>query len=341
MSAVSPRSLLSIDLPWSSDGWVGAAVAREEQGVHRVSVAVVPSRGMPLPKNLPDCDDFVRHGARGDARLAADATPPDPEINEGARRLYLESLYGAFHDLSRILGLESLQVAAIDMPLVPASLVAGLSLPSGKLSTRRPVEKAFEKKVRFAGDDWHFDFSNPQSGIYVGWRPGYAAAELVAALWKPVSIAESFPQLSIGALQEMPDATAAPITSLAAHKGALAKSRSGREVVYQRICAWLGHEPRWLCGGLHERGAADALDAMLGLLPLIALDAETDDDSARHRRPVLLRNLRYGEADLPSKSGPRGMKVVSGCRAWIDAAPALAPGVNDSGILALDLVGWR
>lgn len=342
---MSVRALLSVDLPWSSDGWVGVAVASLDDRGTRVSVGVVPSRREPLPGGLVESGDFIDFGARADARLTIDASPPDPKLTAGARRAYLESLHGALCDLARLPGWSPVDAAAIDVPLVPPCLTRGLVIEHGVLSKRRPVERAFEKKVRFAGPGWAFDFANPQSGICVGWRPGYAAAELVEHVWGARAIAESFPQLSIGALQEMPDAAGPRMESLAGHKGAPNRSRAGREAVYARLRAWLGAEPEWMSGGLHLPGAADALDALLGLLPLIALHtawepSEAFDVRPAHRRAVLLRNLPEGKIALPIKQGPKGNKLVTGCRAWIDVAPVMAPGVNDDGILALDLAGW-
>jgi hypothetical protein len=344
MGASSANSwVVSVDLPWSASGFVGAASAERDGNKTSVYVATAPCREESLPNDVPECDDFIQHGAARATLIAADASAPSL-LTPAARLTYLRALYGGLIDALAQVGVPAngaTRLGAIDIPLVPQHVAASVSPRHGTKSTRRPVERAFEKKVRFKPAGFAaFDFCVPQSGVVLGWRPGYAVAELVERLTGCETVFECFPQLSIGALAELTWPNASAVGSLAGHKGSLKSTAAitARDVLLARICNWLGVTPSWTLGSVHGAGGADGLDALLGLLPLAA-ERGVVSGTGRQWSAVMLKNASHGLLPLPEKAGPAGAKVLRGARPWIES-PMQKRGIVDEGILALDLDAW-
>ena len=351
---------LSLDIPWSSSrGNVGAAFADVDAQALQHG-PVVDSLGImdaPVALGFPEGDaeiaGFIADGAGlGRARpqdadgVAFDYLPGNPAAREG----YLRRLWNSFVALRHRLQLEEVatDLVTIDVPLVPAALAVQAISPNRR-SRRRPMERAFEKKVWVPGQnprrpDGRINLVVIQSGNINRYRPGYAICRLAELCFEARTVVESFPQLSVAALAERAsqDEGVALAASAAEHK----RNADGQAVLDAQLSLVLSEELSWVDPHLAVGPKADGYDAVLGLLPAllyagyVAPGAENVFEQA-----VLLRNLIHNPPPLPRRVV--GQWGAQGTEPWKQAVAAqgdavnLEPGIDDRGILALDLSLWQ
>jgi hypothetical protein len=304
-----------------------------------------------LPSGNPEIAGFIQNGA-GPGRFTASDTagpfnsyPHDPN----SRTAYLVRLWRAFHRIQQILGLAGtkMDLVLIDMPTVPTALA--LANQNRQTAEYRPVELAFGNKVLIPGAavarlDGRIQFSRFQPAIINGCRPAYAVFEMAQQVFQAATVVESFPQLILGALSEYAVACNLPLISrLADHKtGNQAARQAAQTIVEQQITSYFGGvAPTWLPHIPTVAARSDGYDALLGLIPgVVYFGFRTAvNPQATWSRCVTLRNLTTQFPPNPQAQGPGN--AAAGCRAWINPFPQLCLGVDDSGIMCLDLALWR
>jgi hypothetical protein len=132
------------------------------------------------------------------------------------------------------------------------------------------------------------------------------------------------------------------IEKLAAHKKGNARNLgAAQQVIDAHIVAFLnGTVPQWVPSTLTPRARADGYDALLGLLPGIVTSGycACPEHPGQWQSAVVLRNLATPLPPWPISQGA-GLPM-SGSRVWIRPATSFPPGIDDSGILCLDLSLW-
>lgn len=351
--------IVSLDIPWGGETYVGAAAADVRNGqlertvmvtsVHSGRLPASPLR--PVPVAHPEIAGFIADGAGPGRSRAADTTGPFNAFphTPAMRQAYLSRLWAAFHAIRQTLsqGQGTVDLLLVDMPPVPATLA--LAYPAVDATAQfRPVERAFQNRVFVPGasagrPDGRIHFAKFQAGIINGCRPAYAVFEMARQVFCGAVVVESFPQLVLGALAEFASARGLPlIRRLAGHKnGNAAATIAAQQLLAALIVAFLrGETPQWSCGTLTPHARADGYDALLGLLPGLvhAGFVPPSDAASPWQRAVLLRNLSTPLPPFPLATGV-GLPAT-GCRAWIEASPGFCGGVDGSGILTLDLGLW-
>jgi hypothetical protein len=355
----STMRILSLDIPWGGGTYVGAAAADVRDGqlagpptvtsVHSSKAPAIPLP--PLPVIHPEIAGFIADGAGPGRARATDMVGPFNAFPHTpvARQAYLSRLWAAFHSIT--LALKDFQDAVdlllVDMPPVPAALA--LAYQAVAIAAQfRPVELAFHNCVLVPGasagrPDGRIQFAKFQAGIINGCRPAYAVFEMARQVFGGTVVVESFPQLVLGAVTEFASAQGlALIHRLAGHKsGNAAAMNVSQHLLGAQIATFLGGIiPQWVPDSLTPRERADGYDALLGLLPGLAHAGFVPPANAPSpwQRAVLLRNLSPPLPPWPVATGA-GLPAT-GCRQWIQTAPAFGAGVDDSGILCLDLALW-
>jgi hypothetical protein len=352
--------IISLDIPWGSEKYVGASTAEVRRGylVAPPTVTSVDSGKVPLNPVLPllvthpEIAGFICDGVGPGRSRATDTVGPFKAwlpLSPATRQAFLARLWAAFHVIRQTLGYPqgTADLLLVDMPPVPAPLA--LAYPSVNITAQfRPVELAFHNRVLVPGasggrPDGRIQFAKFQAGIINGCRPAYAVFEIAHQVFGGAVVVESFPQLVLGALAEFASALGLPlIRRLAGHKGGSAAAKSAaQQLLDAQIVRFLrGAIPQWAPGPLTPHACADAYDALLGLLPgLVHAGFVPPADVPRPwQRAVLLRNLSPPLPPFPMATGA-GLPATN-CRVWIQNSPTFGGGLDDSGILTLDLALW-
>lgn len=346
-------SLLSIDLPWGAQNVVGGAFALvDSAGIEVIAHSVSMPKDPPTGPRVPEIDEFIRYGAALGTALNEDASGPfcpGMPVDASSRALYVDRVVASLRTLAAALpGALECAAVLIDVPFVPANLARANAPRVGRRANMRPVERAFQCKVRVPVGSARAvatNFARFQAGVIRGYRPGYALASAVQQVLGAQAVLESFPQLAVGALAEMAENLhAQPQLSLAAHK---TRPFAGQTPLLDLISIFLGKAPRWATTGLPEKSKADGIDAILGLLTLLPLHGHVPpgDPNAAHKRTVKLLNLAGTPPLGMPQRPPRGTgplpAYVQNSRHWIDSNPRIQGPIDDSGIFALDLGVWQ
>jgi hypothetical protein len=256
--------LLSLDIPWGGESYVGAAYVELQDGelngfhvpftdgllastdgqrgefqnsgpiVTSVSSANIDgTEHPPFPQAASEVIGFIADGAGPSRGRAQDHVGPFnsfPHDND-SREAYLKRLWAAFHWVRTRLHIsaEGVDLLLVDMPTVPGDLASTCNVTGGS-ACFRPLETAFGNKALMPGAstgrrDGRIQFPRFQAGNINGCRPAYAVFELARQAFNGKAIVESFPQLALGPLAEFARAYGLPlITRLAAHKSGSAAS---------------------------------------------------------------------------------------------------------------------
>lgn len=322
--------------------------------VTSIRTASVGEAGLPnFPIAHPEVEGFIANGAGPGRNRPADLLGPFNAFpnTRSTREAYLRQLWGAFHSIRCMLSLPSggVNLLLVDMPTIPAALAVTPLLP-GLAAQYRPVETAFGNKVWIPGAsiaraDGRIQFPRFQPGNINGCRPAYAVFELARQVFGGASVVESFPQLTLGPLAEFAQAFAVPmIAQLAGHKtGNAARMLVGQQHLDAQLVAFLGGVAlRWAPSmvGLTTRARADGYDAVLGLLPGLVWAGYVPPATTPSpwQRAVVLRNQSVSVDVFPITTGV-GLPTT-GARTWIRSLPTFGDGVDDSGILSLDMSLW-
>jgi hypothetical protein len=352
-----PR-VVSLDLPWSADGYVGIAVATVEGsalvGVPRV--AVVGTGNPAAAPAHPEIDGFVADGA-GPGRAApfdvvapwAGGAAPTPD----ARAAHVARVFGALNAatedrVGEMPELEAPDLVLLDVPFVPIPLLQPGIAP-GRRGTFRPVERAFTCRTPIPAGaaeppTWLYGPSF-QGGIAKGWRPGYAMEAIATLALGAQACAESFPAWVVGPLCEFGRAQGLPrVLSLAGHKPGRGDVALGQASLQTLLIGWVGQPFTWVPGvPALERVRADGYDAMLGLLPGLAWAGFVPPAAVGAAAPpawagaVRLVNAPAG-TPMPTREAPDG--VVNGCAPWRIPLPVQAPLDVEQGIVTLNSAFW-
>ena len=360
--------VLSIDIPWGIPGnrkFVGAAMAEVDNGqlvdlwgdgdVAIVdSVPFAPAVELAIPDAQVEVDGLIQNGVGAGRDRQADVDGPFkyPQFQHPvARMAYTRSLREAFHQLAGAIGIgtAAVDIVTVDIPLVTAETVAQLVPPEPDRTAQfRPVERAFTGRAFIPGQDGWIQFARFQAGVMNCWRPGYAVCETARLVFNAGVAVESFPQLVLGSLAEFSAAHDVQlIHRLSAHKGPNNVQREvGQGVLLGQITAFLGGSPiRWVNENLPFTAKADAYDALLGLLPGLVLAGYNPpgDATASWQNAIVLRNFASNDCpDMPMRQPGQGREApLHGSRPWINEFPQFVDGIDDSGVLTLDLGMWQ
>jgi hypothetical protein len=350
--------LLSLDIPWgSNDGHVGAAFA-EVNDLELLQGPLVDSVDLEAPPAGLPIDDLEIAGFIANGAGPNRARPQDehgeffdyyPSTPAGRTR-YLQRLWNAFVTIRNRLQLEQepVDLVVVDVPLVPAAL-SQQPIPVERRSQRRPVERAFEKKVWVPGSnprrgDGRINLAVLQSGNINRYRPGYATCRLAQLCFQAQTVVESFPQLTVGALAELADDVGGVVLAVRAaeHK----RNLGGQAVLDAQIELVFPNGLTWVDPNLPRVVKADGYDAVLGLLPaLLYAGYVVPVGLGVCQNAVLLRNQAQNQAPLPRRiTGEPGAQGTAAWKAGVtanDANLTLLPGIDDRGILAVDLSLWQ
>lgn len=351
--------LLSLDIPWSSaSGNVGAAFAENDaeqigQGAVVDSVSMNAPVAAAFPVAEPEIVGFINDGVGPGRARAQDLNGITFDYfpgNAADRAAYLQRLWNSFILLRQRLELEHIPIdlVTVDVPLVTGTLALE-PIPANRRSRRRPVERAFEKKVWIPGNnpnrgDRRINLAVCQSGNINRYRPGYAVCRLAELCFKAATVVESFPQLTIGALAERASQNpgADLVTSVSEHK----RNVVGQALLSEQLALVLPNPLAWVNPDLPVDVKADGYDAVLGLLPgLVYAGFDAPNADNVFQDAVLLRNLSHTLPPLPNRAaghwGAEGTEPWKQVVAAHDDAQHLMPGIDDRGILAIDLNLWQ
>lgn len=346
-------TIVSLDFPWGAQNIVGAAVAAVDGGeVNVVAHAVVMEHAPPAGPRDAAINAFIDTGDALGLVLLGESFgpfPPGMPTMPELRRLYVDRVASALAALTEALpAARGADVVLIDVPLVPVAVSRANPPQPQKQANMRPVERAFQCKVRVPflnSPAAQTNFARFQPGVMRGYRPGFALAQIVTHMLGPAAILESFPQLVIGALAEMANAIdMPPPQGLTHHKR---PPYAGQGALLDLIAAYLGVAPIWAVDDLPHAMLVDGIDALLGLLPVLPLYGIQPPGvvGAPYATTIKLRNLAHlPEQGLPTRPprqrGPLPAHALN-CRHWIEVNPAVGAGIDDSGIFTLDLGLWQ
>lgn len=352
--------ILSIDIPWGAANLVGIALA-EIQGdkiilnAHCINMQInhiQNNRDFINNNNL--IQNFIQSGDGLGTILPSDIIGPFkrglPNIPE-TRRLYIHQLSDTLQTITQTIPkTKNIDILIIDVPLIPANVATNNQVHAGKTSTFRPLERAFQSKVRIplerATQNNSTNFAKFQGGIINGCRPGHAISNLCNHLFAPKSILESFPQLVVGSLAEMASELNLELLSgLTSHKrGNQNQLIIGQNRLINLIIQFTGTPINWI-ENLSPKMRADAIDAILGLLPIISLFGIRPELNLQCTMPIKIINFANppltGNLIRPPSISNAIPPYALNSRPWIQENPIIPNGIDDSGIFALDLSLWQ
>jgi hypothetical protein len=265
---------------------------------------------------------------------AVDAGKPGGEVA-------LVALPAAPNGFLESIGLIQNLLGAFDLVLLDQPIGGGGG--AGWHSMYRPVERAFGNSAWAHGGLGRFQCPRFQPGGPLA-EAGLRRAEvcLDALTAQGGIVMESFPQLSIPSLLAFAGNAGivfGAIHGLKSHKaGADASTAQGQLV--RIFKEWTGRTVRLARPG-SKAGRADAVDALLALLPALEWAAPNPARSEAWSLPLWLNALNPESTPLPSQVGRR-LRLEARAR-W--ASPLIpmepgTPGIRTDGLISMAVPGW-